>query len=369
MKFLIAPNAFKGTIKANEAASLIQTSTRSVNPEIECDLFPIADGGDGTCELLIEALGLEKVSLWGLNAIGKPHHGFFGWDSTSSIAYLDISTFSGLGDLTESQKNPWVTSTFGSGLAIQKALELGAKEIVIGLGGSATVDLGLGILQAIGFLFLDEKGRELPSFCPEMILKIKHIQLPLRAAKVKFTCLCDVRNNFFGNAGAVRVFGPQKGLLPEDLGKFELATNELVSIFSGKSKKPFLDLPGFGAAGGIALGLDFFFPTTLLYGAAFFFEKTKLKEKIAGVDWIITGEGRYDFQSREGKACFELLKMARALGKKVILISSGDDVSQKDFDRVWKLDDLDFTSPFVKKQARENLHRLVLNELNSMDLS
>ena len=363
MKFLIASNALKGTLSAIEASKLIASAIREVLPDSELLVQPVADGGDGTCELLMDSLKLEKVSLWSLDAIGRPIFGYFGWDSHTQTAYLDVSTFSGIGVLSDFQKEPKTASTFGTGLAICKAIELGAKEIVLGLGGSATIDLGAGILGALGFLFLDEKGREIALFSPDFSSKTRHIQQPLKPLNVKFTCLCDVKNTFFGERGAIPVFGPQKGLKAEDLGLFESTIETFFDVLVKKSKRESEDKPGFGAAGGIAMGLDLFFPTKLEYGARYFFDQVGLESKLDGVDWIITAEGRYDDQSAEGKGCFELLRLARNTGKKIALITSGDEGENAGFDLVMKLPDLDFSSLDIKQKARENLHGLVLSSL------
>ena len=363
MKFLISPNAFKGTLSASEASFLIEKSIKEVLPDSGIDVLPIADGGDGTCELLIDHLGLEKVTFWSLNAVGQPILGHFGWDEKEKIAYLDVSTSSGLAVLHDFQKDPKTASTFGTGLAIQKAIDHGAQEIVLGLGGSATVDLGTGILGALGFLFLDQKGRELPMFSPDLIKRTKFIQQPLKIPKVKFTCLCDVKNTFFGERGAVRVFGPQKGLKKVDLVDFESELKEFVDLLVKKSRKDWKDRSGFGAAGGIAIGLDFFFETDLNYGSYYFFEKVKLKDKLKSIDWIITGEGRYDDQSTDGKACFELLKLAKQNGKKIALITSGTELQSAGFELVLTLPDLDFSDPLLKNKASENLQRLVNSAL------
>lgn len=359
MNFLISPNAFKGTLSAYEASLIIKEVTEEVFPEAKAEVLPIADGGDGTCELLIDLLRLEKVVFWSLNAIGQPIQGYFGWDKESNAAFLDVSTFSGLGILKDFQKDPKTASTFGTGLAIRKAIDHGATEIVLGLGGSATVDLGTGILGALGYLFLDQKGRELPMFTPDFISKTHFVQQPLRTPKVRFTCLCDVKNTFFGDRGAVRVFGPQKGLNKDELLDFESQHRRLVNLLIKKTGKAWEDRSGFGAAGGIAVGLDFFFETKLEYGANYFFEKVKLKEKLESADWIITGEGRYDDQSSEGKACYELLQMAKQKGKKIALISSGSEAENAGFDLVLKLPDLDFSDHLLKKKASENLQRLI----------
>lgn len=359
MKFLIAPNAFKGTLSANEAASLIASLLLEHQHSASILIQPLADGGDGTCELLIESLSLEKVNMLSLNPIGQPVMGFFGWDKNSKSAYMDVSTFSGLGMLKDYQKRPDTASTYGTGLAIRKAIELGAEEIILGLGGSATIDVGAGILAALGFLFLDSKGREIPIFSPELVFNCKFVQLPIKRKASKFTLLCDVKNNFFGEKGAVRMFGPQKGVLERDLEKFELGIGRFVDLLRKKSGKDFQDRSGFGAAGGIALGLDLFFQTELNYGSAYFFNRVELCSQVEEVDWIITGEGRFDHQSSEGKACFELLKLARAKNKKIALITSGKEGYNSGFDLVIELPELDFSDIDFKNKARENLHRLI----------
>ncbi|WP_111669529.1 glycerate kinase family protein [Algoriphagus litoralis] len=358
MNFLIAPNAFKGTLEAAEAAKIIAELIRTL-PDSQVQLQPVADGGDGTCSLLIDSLNLDKIHKWTLNAVGQPCLGYFGWDGKRNTAYLDVSTASGLGTLETFQKDPHTTSTFGTGLLIRSAVDFGAKEIVLGLGGSATIDMGTGILYALGVLFLDEHGRELSAFSARFLEKIKHIQLSTFIPKVKFTLLCDVRNPFFGENGAISVFGPQKGLERKDLLDFEESCKTLLSQMIRKSKRDWKDSPGFGAAGGIALGLDLFFFTEIRFGAEYFFEQTALKGKIEFADWIITGEGQYDSQSDQGKASFELLRLAKEAGKKVALITSGKGGMESGFDLVLELPPLDFSDFDYKEKARQNLVRLM----------
>lgn len=358
MRFLIAPNAFKGTIPADEAAGIISDELGRLAKGY-CLEQPVADGGDGTCALLIESLGLEKVWVSTLNATGIPCSGFFGWDPKTKKSFIDVSTASGLGALLEYQKDPYLTSTFGTGLLIKKAIKIGAEEIVLGLGGSATVDMGTGILNALGVLFLDEKGREIPVFSPGFLSKIRHVQKSKTLPKIRFTCLCDVKNPFFGADGAVKVFGPQKGLKLDQLDSFEKDCELLLELFRKKTKRDWHDLPGFGAAGGIALGLDFFFETQIKFGAEYFFDLVAMKEKVNQSDWIITGEGQYDTQSNQGKASYQLLKLAKEQGKKIALITSGAGGRGAGFDLVLELPSLDFSSKDFKKKARENLRGLV----------
>lgn len=358
MKFLIAPNAFKGTIAAGEAAS-IMAERLSELPGSECIIQPVADGGDGTCSLLIDSLNLEKIQVLTLNAIGQPILGYFGWDSKHKKAYLDVSTASGIGVLESWQKDPKTASTFGTGLLIRKAIDLGAEEIVMGLGGSATVDLGIGILSALGVLFLDGSGRELTVFSPNFFQKIKHIQITPQIPKINFTCLCDVRNPFLGKNGAVPVFGPQKGLAVDEIQSFENSCEKVLELLIKKSKKEWLDKSGFGAAGGIALGLQFFFPIEIKFGADYYFDLVDIHRKIDQSDWIITGEGQYDSQSDQGKASFGLLQLSKKSGKKIALITSGEDGRNSGFDLVLELPKLDFSENDYMEKARQNLSRLI----------
>ncbi len=365
MRFLIAPNAYKGTFTALEAIALIEEVLIEVRPSSISSSQALADGGDGTCALLADSLGLERIACLSLNAIGQPTAGFFAWDSSSKTAYLDVSTCSGLGVLPTHAREPSLTSTFGTGILIQQAIQKGAKHLILGLGGSATIDLGSGILQALGFLFLDQNGRQLPAFSPEFLKRCRHIQRPLRIPAISFTCLCDVRNPFFGLNGAVRVFGPQKGVKEAEIEATEVSTAAMVGLLQRKSSNPVLDQPGFGAAGGIALGLAQFFPCSMEYGAQYFFKQVNLENKVKQVDWILTGEGQYDHQSEEGKGCYELKQMAHKQGKKIALIASGKEGYTAGFDAVLELPSLDFSDPGHKKKAQEKFQGLLREAIST----
>ncbi|WP_297336033.1 glycerate kinase [Algoriphagus sp.] len=355
MKILIAPNAFKGTLSASEAGSIIEQVILKKAPSAQVSLHPIADGGDGTCQLISHYLKLERHSIWTLDVLGRPICANLGVDPKSKMAYLDVSSASGIGVLKEFEKDPWITSTFGTGLLIRKATELGAKELVLGLGGSATIDLGMGMLHALGCIFLDDKGRELIPFTSQFGKNARFIQLIPTKPTIKFTCLCDVNNYFLGSQGAISVFGAQKGLKPQDEEAFERQCQSNIDLMRKKVKRNFIDQKGFGAAGGIALGLSFFFPVQIHFGSNYFFELTQLESAIQQADWIITGEGKYDAQSSGGKACFELLKMAKSHRKKIALISSGAEALSAGFDQVIRLPELDFSDPDVKEIAKKKL--------------
>lgn len=359
MKWLVAPNAFKGTIEADSAAIIIQKSILDTYPDDHVEICPIADGGDGTCMLLSQLLGLEQVYCTVNNPIGRPIEGFFGYDSGNRTAYLDVSTVSGIKWLKEYEKDPWTSNSYGTGELVRRALDRGAEELVIGLGGSATVDMGTGILRAMGILFLDEKGREIPMFSPYFLERIAHIQQCDTLPDIRFTFLCDVSNTYFGEEGAIPVFGPQKGLKEDDHQRFVKASEKLYGLLKRKTKKHMNDEEGYGAAGGIALGVNAFFNSKLVAGATYFFEKVGMKSRIGFADTVITGEGRYDHQSAKGKGSFELLQLAKGMGKKVWLITSGEEGKESGFDHVVQLPDLDFESEGLKENAEEALGEAV----------
>ncbi|PSL07361.1 glycerate kinase [Cecembia rubra] len=360
MKILISPNAFKGTIEADEAAEIIRGAIMGVYPNAETAVLPIADGGDGTCYLLGKALGLESEEIWVLNALGRSVKGYFFYDTNSKTAYLDVSTVSGIKHLQTAERNPWVASTYGTGQLIQAAIKAGANHIVLGLGGSATVDLGIGILAALGFGFLNEKGRETPLFSDTFLDKINHIQRPVHSLDIRFTCLCDVNHTFWGSKGAIPVFGPQKGLSPYEIPNLEKTCEGVLALLSQKAKKEVLDQKGFGAAGGIAYGLSFFFDTEIQMGAQWFFEKVGMEEKVKWADLVITGEGKYDHQSAGGKGSYELLQLCKQADKPCYLITAGDDFEGSGFKKVLVLPDLDFSSADFRHKAKENLRKSIV---------
>lgn len=359
MKVLIAPNAFKGTIDAHEASVIIGQALNEVRPDFESTISPIADGGDGTCFLLGKSLGLSQISQISLDALGRPILGFYYFDQKSKTAYFDVSTVSGIKHLKQYELNPWITSTYGTGELIKSAIDAGAKQMVLGLGGSATMDMALGILRALGFLFLDEKGREIPMFSESIMGKIAHIQNPIPKPDIKFTCLCDVNNYFWGPLGAIPVFGPQKGLKQSEFDSYVNACKYFFTLLEKKSKKIILDQEGFGAAGGIALGLSFFFSTEIKMGANWFFDKIDFETKIKNADLIITGEGHYDSQSIGGKGSYELLQIAKKLGKRTVLITSGNGGEGSGFDQIIRLPDLDFSKSEFVTEAKYNLYDAV----------
>lgn len=369
MKILIAPNAFKGSIEADDAASIIGSTLLSLDQELEFDICPIADGGDGTCFLLGKALGLKQIEKFALDALGRPHLGYYFLKEQVQAAYLDISTVSGLKSLKPYEMNPRVASSYGTGELIQDAISHGARNIILGLGGSASIDLGIGILRALGYLFLDDKGRELSMFSDNLLQRISHIQTPIKKTELRFTVLCDVDNTFFGGNGAIPVFGPQKGIDQASQSDYIKDCERFIELLSKKTRKEIKDQAGFGAAGGVAYGLSYFFPVEIKMGSQYFFEQVNMEDRIRHADLIITGEGRYDHQSSSGKGSYELLQLAKKYQKKTILITSGNDGLQDGFYQVGSLPDLNFENKNFKAIAEENLRQVIIDIYRSIKAS
>jgi glycerate 2-kinase len=351
--FLIAPNAFKGTVESYRAAEII-ADVLSQNNYLQHTQCPIADGGDGTSFLLGEILRIPKITTQTFDALGRKKEGYFYLDKTTGTAFIDVSSATGIKHLSKNEINARKTSTYGTGILIKNAVQEGATHIILGLGGSATVDMGLGILQALGFSYYDANEQLIAPFSENLIFNIAHIKPPQTSVNFTITCLCDVKNTFFGSEGAIPVFGPQKGIKKEEIPEFETAAEKVFQIL--RTLNPALkDQNGFGAAGGIALGLHALLNANLVNGFDYFAHAVQLEEKIKNCDIVITGEGRYDTQSEEGKGSYALLQLAKKYNKKCVLITSGNPGNDTGFDHVIVLPNLDFNLPDYRQIAEKNL--------------
>ncbi|MGY6562294.1 MAG: glycerate kinase family protein [Luteibaculaceae bacterium] len=355
MKILVAPNAFKGTLESYEAAEII---AQNLPASFSVDLCPIADGGDSTCMLLGKNLGLTKINFETFDPLGRKHVSFCFYDALNEHLFIDVSSATGVKYVKKEERNPKLTSTYGTGFILKEMFDNYAiQKVTLGLGGSSTIDLGLGILQALGVAFYNDKGTALPPFESELLFKIKSISAEQieRYSAVKFEILCDVKNTFFGSNGAIPVFGPQKGVTQDEFPIYTKAAEHIFSLFK-KHNPNLLDKEGFGAAGGIAMGISTFFNTTLVEGSQYFFRLVDMEERIKNCAILITGEGRYDSQSEEGKGSYALLQWAKKMNKRSVLITSGTITeAESGFSQVIRLPDLNFTKADYKERAKENL--------------
>ena len=317
MRILIAPDKFKGSLSAPAAAEAIARGLRAAWPDAQCDLAPIADGGEGFAESLAVALGAEWVKVASEDAIGRPIEARYAWLPGEHLAILEMSEASGLHRIAAHERAPLRADTFGTGVLIAHAVARGAHRILVGLGGSATTDGGIGVARALGFRFLDHAGREF-SATPGTLPSLAKIERPVNLPLPEIFAACDVQNPLLGERGAARVYGPQKGA---DAGTVEFLDNALTRLAEVCAASLGCDhrhVPGAGAAGGLGFGLLTFCGAAIRPGFDMIAETLHLEARIAAADLVITGEGRIDDQTLDGKGPAGVAILARKAGKRVI---------------------------------------------------
>lgn len=365
MRFVIAPDSYKGSLTSVQVADLIAEGLLEVFPQAEAIKVPVADGGEGTVDAFLSALGGEKRFLDVTGPLGTPVKAFYGLlpDGTGVV---EMAAASGLPLVPGGKRNPLITTTYGTGEVIKAVLEQGCNTIIIGIGGSATNDGGVGMAQALGVRFLDERGKEL-SFGGGSLARLAKIDmsgLDPRIRKTNIIVACDVDNPLCGPRGASAVFGPQKGASPEIVRILDQNLAHYAKIIKEQLGKDILELPGAGAAGGLGAGLVSLLGATLKPGIEIVISSTKLEEKIKGATLVITGEGKTDYQTAHGKAPVGIAKVAKKLGIPVIAISGGlgeryEDVYEAGLDAVFSI----APGPISLEQAFENGHRYLKEQV------
>ncbi len=335
MNTLIAFDKFKDALTASEACRVAAEALASVQPDWRIETAPLADGGDGFCQTLTELSDGEFQKTIVIGPTGEDVEAQYGIIDTaklqpgaramlnlpvgtSKLAIVELAQSSGIALVPQDRRSPWTTNTHGLGQTIAAARESGADAALVGLGGSATNDLALGALQALGFRFMDRHGNALAGLpTPERWPEIQKIQPPEREGDLPLRIACDVENPLLGPNGAAAIFGPQKGLMPEDLERLENETARMAELlckavnYGAQS----LNTPGTGAAGGAAFGLMIGLGGRIVPGAELVFAWSDLEEKLARAELVITGEGRFDASSLQGKGPGALAAKARAAGK------------------------------------------------------
>ncbi|WP_134091036.1 glycerate kinase [Olivibacter sp. XZL3] len=319
MQILIAPNAFKSSLKADQVASALAEGLESSGcGAVTC--FPIGDGGDGTMELLSRHLKLKSAEVEAVDPLGRPIKASYGYDIHTDTAYIEMADASGLRLLALNELNPMRTNSVGTGLMVLDALDRGARHIVIGLGGSATVDGGCGILRVLGARFLDDKGEELTAY-PSALVDVHQVDLSLLHPRVQyceFTVLTDVKNTLLGRTGAAFVFGPQKGASNDQVELLDDFMERLNCVWTTQLKKDAARLVGGGAAGGTAAGLWAMVDAELVNGIDYFLDAVGFDKQLEKAALVITGEGAIDRQTLDGKGPFGVACRAKALNIPVI---------------------------------------------------
>jgi len=316
MKIVLAPDSFKGNLTSLQVASALEKGIKRVIPNANCIKVPMADGGEGTVQSLVEATGGKFIRKRVKGPAGRPVSARYGILSDGKTAVIEMAEASGLPDVEGTMnKNPMKTTTYGTGQLMMDAINKGVNHIILGLGGSATTDGGAGMAQALGIRFLDKRGRELKELgAGGMLNKVANIDmngLDSRMKKAKVTVASDVENPLCGKKGAAHVFGPQKGATPVMVKKLDENLKHFAGIIKQDLRKDVMKLKGAGAAGGLGAGLVAFTGAKLKSGVDIVVEATGLEKHLKGADLCITGEGRVDFQTAFGKTPSGVAKAAR----------------------------------------------------------
>ena len=327
MKILIAPDKFKGSIDSISLCNAIHKEIVSLYPQAEISQFPLADGGDGFSQIIHHYVGTSPVSTQTTDPLGRSIVAKYQYAESNHTAFIEMAAASGLALLSASEKNPDKTSTYGTGLMIRDAIARGAKHIILGIGGSATTDGGIGMADALGYMFLDQQGDPLEP-CGENMSLINEIIFPESdfLEHIQFTIACDVKNPLFGPNGAAFVYGPQKGATPEQVKKLDEGLAHLDTLFMKFFGRSVAEKPGAGAAGGLGAGCDVFLGARLIPGIQYIIDHIELEKHIKSADLIITGEGMLDEQSMQGKVVGHIAEIAKKYDKPVRVICGQHEV-------------------------------------------
>ena len=323
MKVIIAIDSFKGSLTSTEAGKAVEESILQIHPDWQTDIIPIADGGEGMLTVMLNAAQGKRQTLWAQNPCMELTQTEYGISADGTTAFIEMATISGLPLIREEQRNPMKTTTFGTGELIRDALEKGCTRFIIGIGGSATNDAGTGMLQALGFRFLNEKG-ELLGQGGEILSEIKSIDTSGICPLLKnahFTVACDVKNPFYGPEGAANVFARQKGADDMMIAVLDKGMRSFAHVIQKETGRDIAHIPGSGAAGGMGGGMMAFLQAELKSGADLLLDISLFKERATDADLIITGEGRIDKQSLMGKIPGKILEKGKELGIPVVALA------------------------------------------------
>jgi glycerate kinase len=309
MKIIVAADKFKGSLSSFEVCNVIEKAILAVESSMEVCRFPMADGGDGFAAVLKHYLGTETVTCNTIDPLHRDINASYEWNPHNRTAIIEMAVASGVVLLKEDEKNPLKTSTIGTGILINDAIRKGATTIVLGLGGSATNDAGMGILAALEFEFIDKDGEKLNP-AGESLSDVKNIIPPVSLPEVQFEIACDVQNVLYGEQGAAFVYASQKGADEAMIKRLDEGLRNFALLLKQQFNKEVAFIPGTGAAGGIAAGLMAFFNVKMKKGIDMILDVSGIDFKLADADMLITGEGKIDEQSTQGKVVGRIAQLA-----------------------------------------------------------
>lgn len=359
MRILIAPNAMKGSLTASDFAEAIAKGLLMADATFELIKCPLADGGDGTSELIINKLGGFFIPVPVHDPLGRVINSRLGWLPDLKCAIIEMAEASGLKLLAADELNPMAASSRGTGELMVAAIEKGAQKIILGIGGSATVDGGIGILKALGFSLTDREGCEIADGGNGLIQLAQVLtgRVSPEILNCEIVIATDVKNLLLGDHGAAAIYGPQKGATPLMVKELESGFNNYINVLEQTSHKQLVGLPGGGAAGGVAIPLIAFLNAKMESGAELIMELLGVFDELNNCDLVITGEGCIDLQTCHGKGPGAVARAARKAGIPVIAIGGKIDVEASTlFDGIFSIT----TGPLSLNQAMENAYELTI---------
>ncbi len=377
MKIIIAPDSFKESLTAMEVANAIETGFKQVFADAQYIKLPMADGGEGTVQSLVDATQGEIVNCTVTGPLGEPVSGFYGLMGDGDTAIIEMAAASGLHLVPAAQRNPLVTTTYGTGELIKSVLDKGVKHIIVGIGGSATNDGGIGMAQALGIRLLDQQGNELGYGGGELdkLATIDMSGLDARLKDVRLEVACDVDNPLCGEKGASRVFGPQKGATPDMVAQLDANLSHYGDIIFQQLGVDVKPMAGAGAAGGLGAALLGLLNAQLRPGIDIVMDAVKLTELVADADLVITGEGRIDSQTIHGKTPIGVARAAKQFNLPVIGIAGclADDCGvvhdhEHPIDAVFAVVNRSVDLPTALAEAKQNIELTSRNIAASLGL-
>ncbi|TKI03050.1 glycerate kinase [Martelella alba] len=368
MKIVIAPDSYKESLSALDVATQIEKGFREVFPDAQYVKLPVADGGEGTVDAMVAATGGEIVKIRVTGPLGRPVDGFFGLSGDKESAFIEMAAASGLELVAASDRNPLLTTSYGTGELIRSALDHGVKRCIIGIGGSATNDGGAGMVQALGGKLLDAGGKPIGFGGGELnkLARIDISDLDPRTRDCRFEVACDVTNPLTGKNGATAIFGPQKGATPTMIKQLDAALRQYAEVIKRDLDMDVADIPGAGAAGGMGAGLRAFCGAELRKGIEIVTDALGLDALVQDADLVITGEGRIDSQTVQGKVPIGVARVAKRYNKPVIGIAGSltadvDVVHQHGLDAVFSVLYQICTLQQALDDATQNIYKTARN--------
>lgn len=369
MKIIVSPDSFKGSLDAIDVAHIMKKAILAKHPSYDVQTLPVADGGEGTLEALVQATNGQFVHVTvhhPLHQLINTYYGILG----NGVYMIEMAKASGLPLIDASMRNPLLATTYGTGECIRHALDSGARQFVIGIGGSATNDGGLGMLRALGMKFYDEAGNEI--IVPRDLYTLAHIddtQFDARIADCTFTIACDVDNPFVGPNGASAIFGPQKGASEEMVKLLDTNLAHFADVIEKSGRIALHHMRGAGAAGGLGGAFLAFFPATLKSGIDVVLDAMQFDEAIKGADMVITGEGKSDAQTLAGKAPIGILHRAQKQQIKTVLVSAVIEDHEQlyaVFDKMYAVVDGDVTAEMSLAEPEKYLYEKITTLIDTL---